>query len=244
MTVKTTIRTGATLAVMLVGFGLTPSVSAATQLRACDDYSVIYCGVYSKSELTTKITNGDTKHSSADIKQIYFNEGRGITTAGINSAVEGIIYADGRITVNGKTVATGAMNGARLQTSGSVKQGSLWFRPVGQSTIAQTGPAEAYVNMDGGVFHWAIQKSCGNTVTAKPVPMPTPTPSHTPTPIPTPSETPTPVPTPAPVPTPSPLPATGASDALGGIVGIGALGYASRAYLRSKTSLIRSHKRK
>jgi len=53
-------------------------------------------------------------------------------------------------------------------------------------------------------------------------------------------------PTPTPVPTPTPtgqvlsanLPATGPESALGGVAGLTAIGYASRAYLRSRKSVL------
>ena len=259
--INSNLKVGA-IVLVLAASVLTPlAVSAATQPRDCDTNAIVYCGSYSKPELNKKIANGDTRNSAANLKQIFFNEGRGITAAGIGSAVEGTVYKDGRVVVAGKTVATGAMSSGRQYMPGSTKQGSVWVRSVGASFASNSIPA--YVNMDGGVFHWAIIKSCGNTVTAKAVPKPTPTPTpvptKTPTPTPTPTKTPTPSPThtpsPTPVVTPTPtttptpvpvetLPDTGAAGTLGGVLGLGSIGYASQAYLRSKTALSKSQKRK
>jgi hypothetical protein len=40
------------------------------------------------------------------------------------------------------------------------------------------------------------------------------------------------------------LPDTGATDTLGGVMGLGTLGYAGKAYLRSRSNLAKSLKRK
>jgi len=231
---------GSAVVLVLLASALAPlSASAAAQPRDCDNNAIVYCGAYTKSELVKKITDGDTRNSASNLQQIFFNEGRGISTAGIGSAVDGTVFKDGRVVVGGKTVATNAMSSGRQQMSGSTKQGSVWIRSVSISFKSDSIPA--YVNMDGGVFHWAILKSCGNTVTAKNVATPTPTP--TPTPTSTPMPTPTPIPTPTPTPE-QPLADTGATDALGGAMGLGALGYATSAYLRSKSAVVKSQKRK
>ena len=58
------------------------------------------------------------------------------------------------------------------------------------------------------------------------------------------NEAPTPTPTPVPTPTPTGqvlsanLPATGPETAFGGVAGLTAIGYASRAYLRSRKSVL------
>ncbi len=247
---------GSAVALVLVASAITPlAASAVSQPRDCDANSIVNCGAYTKTELDNKIAKGDSRNSAASIQQIYFKEGRGITSAGISNAVDGTVFKDGRVVVSGKTVATAAMSSGRQFMPGSTKSGSVWIRSVSVSFVSSSIPA--YVNMDGGVFHWAIIKSCGNTVSAKPVakpsPTPTPTPTPTPMPTPTPSRTPTPTPTPTPmqtpvptpVPTPEqPLPATGAGDVLGGAIGLGSLGYASQVYLRSKANLMKSLKRK
>ena len=252
MTFTHRIFKGSAIALVLITSSLAPlSVSAATQPRDCDSNAIVYCGVYTKAELSVKISKGDTRNSAFNLQRIFFNEGRGITTAGIGRAVEGTVYKDGRVVVGGKTVATAAMSSGRQYISGSKKQGSVWIRPVSVSFVSNSIPA--YVNMDGGVFHWAIIKSCGNTVSAKAIPKPTPEPTPTPTPTPIPTYTPVPtltptpslIPTPPPVPTPEqPLPDTGAADVLGGAMGLGTLGYAGQAYLRSKSNLVKSLKRK
>ena len=221
------------------------AVTAASQPRDCDNNAVVYCGAYTKTELNKKISEGDTRNSAANLKQIFFNEGRGITLSGINNAVDGTVFKDGRVVVGGKIVATGAKSVGRQQLSSSTKQGSVWIRPVNVSFKSDS--IAAFINMDGGVFRWAILKSCGNFVSAKAVPTPAPTNTPKPSPFITPIPPLTPVITETPTPTPiaqPPLAETGSSGTLGGVMGLGALGYAGHAYLRSKNALNKSQKRK
>lgn len=208
-------------AVMIIGGIVVPvtSVLGSGQPRDNDTNSIMWGGCYTKSECITKINNGDKHHSSTNLKQIYYKEGRGITEANFKSSatVDGTVYKDGRVVVDGKTVATGAQGIGRSYMNGSHKSGSVWERPTSVSFAANSIPA--YVNMEGGKFHYAVIKSCGNAVKAVAVavkpsptptktPTPTPTPKHTPTPTPTctPSSTPTPTPTKTPTPTPTPSP--------------------------------------
>ncbi|MDF2460613.1 MAG: hypothetical protein K0S68_16 [Candidatus Saccharibacteria bacterium] len=155
--------------------------AAAGEPRDCETFSIIYCGAYTKAELLKKMTEGDGRHSAANIQQIYYKEGRGVTEANFKSAstVDGRVYKDGRVVVNGKTVATGGKAISRTYTEGSTKSGSVWMRPNSQGFAVDSIPA--WVNMDGGQFRYYIIKSCGNIGVATPVK--TPTPSPTPAPV-------------------------------------------------------------
>lgn len=180
---------------------LIPALSlGATQPRDADANSVVYNGAYTKTEWLDKIQNGDSKHTAADLQQIIFNENRGISRANFMSGdtVDGIVFKDGRVMVGGSTVATNALSVGRSFIAGSTKDGSVWERPTSVSFVAESIPA--FVNMEGGTFHYAVIKSCGNPVRATPVPQPTPTPTPMPTPNPTPTPTPTPTPSATPVP--------------------------------------------
>jgi uncharacterized repeat protein (TIGR01451 family) len=97
------------------------------------------------------------------------------------------------------------------------------------------------------------QKGCDDAYikVTKPA-TPSPTPSATPSTTPTPSKTPTPTATPSPTnspavlgkgtETPTVLPETGTAAALGALVGLTTVGYATSAYLRSRKSLVKSLK--
>lgn len=255
---------------LLSGLGLGVADAATSQPRDCNDNSVIYCGVYTKTGFNNIINSNNDGHGHTDMKAIYLQQGRGITLANFDSSdtVDGVTTKDGRVIVNGKVVATGAWSTGRHKVAGAVQSGSLWSTPNSVQFLSDSIPA--FVNMAGGTFHYAIIKSCGNTVTAKPVPKPTPTPTpkptHTPTPpvhkpvttptptvkatpTPTPKPTHTPTPTPivpvtTPTPTPVPLPDTGAAAAIPGALGLGAIGLTTRKYLRGKADLRKSLKRK
>jgi hypothetical protein len=179
---------------------VTPAVADATtsQPRDNDANAIVWGGAYTKGEFIDKVRNGDGHNSAANIQEILFRQNRNITesTFSSSSTVNGTVYKDGRVTVGNKTVATGATSVGRHNLPGSTKDGSVYSRPVSVSFAAQSIPAWVY--MEKGVFKYAILKSCGNPVKAKPAPAP-----KTPTPAP---KTPAPkTPTPAPkTPTPQP----------------------------------------
>jgi hypothetical protein len=216
MSIFTKFRTKALslVSITLVVAGLVaPGMAAAvSQPRDTDANSIMFNGAYSKSEWSSKVANGDTKHSSANLKQIYYNEGRGITLANFmsSSTVDGTVFKDGHIEVAGKTVAVGARSVGRSYMAGSTQSGSVWERATSVSFVANSIPA--FVNIEGGSFHYAIIKSCGNSVRATstihpaPTPAPTPKPTPKPTPAPTPAPTLKPTTTPISTPTPTPIP--------------------------------------
>jgi hypothetical protein len=206
------ILAGITASLVLVGALLAPNFVNAANGRDATQNSILYNGAYSKAEWLSKVDNGDGYHTSANIKQIYYQENRGITQANFMSAntVDGVVYKDGRVEVNGKTVATNSFSIGRDYMPGATRSGSVWETP--NSTSFLSNSIQAYVDMEGGTFHYAVIKSCGNALRATPVPKPVPvvTPKPTPKPIVTPKPTPKPVvtpkPTPKPVVTPKPTP--------------------------------------
>jgi hypothetical protein len=227
------------VALILGGMLIPAAASAVSQPRDCESNSIMWCGAYTKSEFLNKIANGDGHNTAADLRHIYYSEGRGITSTNFNSSatVDGVVFKDGHVEVAGKTVATGAVDVGRSFKTGSVRSGSVWERTPQISFAANS--IQAWVNMDGGTFHYFILKSCGNAGRATPVkkPTPSPTPSHTPSPTPTHTPTPTPTKTPGEV-LGVTLPDTGPEAALGGVAGLTTIGFASRAYMRSRRSLL------
>lgn len=128
----------------------------------CDGNAVMYCGADDKQTLLYRINNGDGRNSSANLKEIYYNEGRGITEAGINTAVDGEVHKDGTVWVGGQKVASGVFSSGREYMQNSSRDGSIWMRPPAVSFNSNS--LSAFVNMDGGTFHWAILKACGNPI--------------------------------------------------------------------------------
>ncbi len=182
----------ASLIVVTVGL---PVAANADGGRDCVANSIMWCGALTKTEWVNKVHAGDGHNSAANIQQIYFKEGRGITEADFKSSctVDGVAYKDGRVVVGGKTVATGAKSIGRAQQPGAVRSGSVWMTPNQNAFLS--GSISAWVDMCGGQFHWFILKSCGNAGVGMAVAKPTPAP----TPKPAPKISPTPKPTPAPV---------------------------------------------
>lgn len=89
----------------------------------------------------------------------------------------GTVTRSGKVIVNGKVVATEAQSYGRSQLPGSARVGSLWRRPTSVAFNQDSLPAYVYMDKDGR-FGYAVIKSCGNLVTAKPKPIaPKPTPA-------------------------------------------------------------------
>lgn len=185
-------------AAVAVVFGLVAPalVSAATGPVDTDANAIMWGGAYDKTTWQNKVKNGDGHNSASNLQTIYYNQGRGISASNFNSTVDGVVYKDGHVTVGGKTVATGAKSLGRQNMPGSTLDHGLYIRPTSVS-FASTS-IQAFVNMDGGVFHYAILKSCGNPVAATPVPKATPAPTPRATATPRPSSTPRPSVTPSP----------------------------------------------
>ena len=218
------------------------AVAAADDTRDCDNNAVVYCGAYSPSELTFKIDNGDGHNDTANLKQIFYHENHGITAESIARAVDGTVKRDGHVMVGTNVVADNVSIEGRDTVAGATKDGSLFPRTTSAAFSADSAPA--LVNTDGGVFRWAVLKSGGNIVKAQ-----TSAPSATPTPSPTPDATPTATPTTVPTTggtgTDGPLPSAGAeAPVAGAALGLGALSYSIRAWVRSRRNLLSSLRRK
>jgi hypothetical protein len=196
---------------------LQASVVVAADGRNCDNNAIVYCGAQSTGELAQIMQSGDGRH--ADIVQIYAQYG--ISQDKVAQAVNGQVTKDGRVLVDNKVVATGAMTVGRQDMPGSTKVGSIFSRPP--SVSFRQNALDAFVYMPGGQFAWAIIKSCGNPVAATPVAAvqaaavaPAP-PAVTPPPA-------------------APLPQTGSASLIG-ITGSILMGYTVRAYLKSRSRL-------
>ena len=190
--------TGAFIGVMLItGIRATETVGAVSivSARDCDSNAVMNCGA-----LTTKQVQD--KYGNAGVSAIYNHFG--ITASDINkintTAVAGVVHKSGKITVNGATVATGAITAGRENISGStkVKSGDVTFYKRAPSVSFRVESLSAFVVMENGVFQYAIIGACGNPVSGTPTTKP---PVSTPTkPKPTPPVTTPPTPTPDPTP--------------------------------------------
>lgn len=141
-----------------VSLGQAAPVGAVDNSRDCDKYAIVYCGTMSTSEIKAKYNDGDNDKVFSAF---------GINKSDISGNIrEGIVYRDGRVVVNGKTVATGAIMAAR-HLGGNAISGSETAKKVSVNKMsdAQT----AFVKFDAnGRFLWAVMKPCGNPVTGTP----------------------------------------------------------------------------
>lgn len=150
---------------------------AISSFRNCNDDAIIRCGALTQKEL---LKNYDA--NTGDVQSIYRHYG--ITRADIagtaSDIVHGTVYQDGRVVVNGKTVATGAYSVSRVRfTSQGVPRnvvinGKTYYE--GPSMRIFTGPVDAFIYMRDGVFHKAILSSCANPLIATPTEKPKPKP--------------------------------------------------------------------
>lgn len=150
--------------------------SNATLPRDCDNNSIIYCGGITPSELASRYNANKT----GDLKTVYHSYGLSdyeMTHAG-TSAKMGEVHRDGRVTVNGETVATGATSIGRQQLYANrtkVKIGNKYYYEGSPEYSYAKGVESivAYVFFDNdGNFKAAVMTSCGNPVHAHPKPKP------------------------------------------------------------------------
>ena len=160
-------------AVLLFNFMSTNS-DAASLPRDCDNNSIIYCGATTPDELKKFYKENKT----GDLPAVYNHYG--ITGAMINSvsnANMGEVHKDGRITLNGKTVATGATSIGRkdvYKPSTKVTIGGKTYYQHEQKSTFAVESIKAFVFLDkDGKFIGAILTSCANPFTGKPTPVPT-----------------------------------------------------------------------
>ncbi len=138
----------------------------------CSGNSVMHCGAVSVPNFDSKLANGDGVNSASELQQVYGSWG--ITAGTMAGVVSGVVTRGGDVIVGGKVVATGAESVGRDFKAGSHRdpRSGLWMRPT--SIIFSQPSLTAWVNMSGGVFHWAVLDSCGNMVGGHPTPPPPP----------------------------------------------------------------------
>lgn len=155
---------------LLISYIGGPSEAASVDTtRDCDSYAVIRCGTMNANELraeydslNTNKSNGSTTKQS-DIPAIF--SALGIKRADLNgSFVKGVVYKDGTVRVNGKTVATGAKTAIR-NVGGTAISGSSTAKIVSTSRMGSSQEALVRLNANGQ-FVFAVMTPCGNPVQA------------------------------------------------------------------------------
>jgi hypothetical protein len=228
----------------------TKSASAAS---SCDKVNIVYCGLDGSTDAnyvtsfksfyasnTSGHANSPTvKKNYTDLQTIYSWAGvtaSDVTALNTTNTKVGTLYRDGHITVDGKTVATGAWVSARFtEGSGYVKVSDGVYARKTTTSFANAS-SKVIVYMPNGQMKWAVMVECGNAVKATPVVTPktpetptTPTTPETPV-ITTTTSTSTPTVTTA----AATLPNTGAGDVFGLFSGVSVAGGAAHHIIRKR----------
>lgn len=149
----------------------TTTTNAATA-RDCDDNAIMRCGAVTTTELRQKYE----ANQNGDVQAIFAHYGVSKAMVG-GSMKTGTVTRDGKVIVDGKTVATGAQSVGRQNISGSTAvtiAGKTYYqRPTSVSFRSES--LSAFVFMDArGQYIGAVIQSCGNPVKATPTPPPAP----------------------------------------------------------------------
>lgn len=165
----------------LVG-GATLTVSRVSAAGDCDNNAIIHCGFSSASGFISDVRNNSDDVGHHDLQSVYahqFVSGQFLSSSiygdFASHAVAGTAYKDGRIVVNGQTVATGTSSIGRLESfQGSnpksyvVGSTTYWGNVNSQSFASDSLPVYVLFN-DQGTMQFAVLKSCGNPVFGPPV---------------------------------------------------------------------------
>ena len=147
-------------------------LASPSQAAGCNKFNVVYCGTNSMSEL-------QTAYSRTEIKELY-KEWYITSTMiqGGSNMREGVVDANGNITVDGRVVATNSITvqskaGTRQpqpQRSYKTSNGYTYYQyPTGQSFVDGPKSYKMYAWFDNdGKFITGVIKDCGNPVWGTP----------------------------------------------------------------------------
>lgn len=150
-------------------------ITSAATARDCSTNSVDYknlnggCGAATPGELIKDIKSNDPN----DLKNIYAHYGLDTSSYDkfVSSAQMGTVYKDGRVVVNGQTVATSAWSVGRHNFAGRTKltiAGKTYYTsPTSVSFGSDSIPAMVMFDSTGKM-QYAVLTACGNPVTATP----------------------------------------------------------------------------
>lgn len=174
--------TGLVLIVVALGSLLGTGRQSVSALGTCTANNIMHCGATSPANFISKVRS-DNGGTEPDLKAIYAAYGLSPSDYDrfASSAKAGTAYQDGRIVVDGKTVATDAVSIGRVAAS----QGSGYFTQTidghqyygNTNDKAYQGPVPVWVLMDGSSnMQFAVVGTlCGNPMKGTP-PKPAPKP--------------------------------------------------------------------
>ena len=157
-----------------LGFAMLGGIWLASPSQAvgCNSFNVVYCGTHSMSELQTAYSRTEIKEL---YKEWYVTE---TMVQGGSNMREGVVDANGNITVDGRVVATNAITvqskaGTRQpqpQRSYKTSNGYTYYQyTTGQSFVDGPKSYNIYAWFDNnGSFITGVIKDCGNPVWGNP----------------------------------------------------------------------------
>ncbi|MGB4758503.1 MAG: PKD domain-containing protein [Candidatus Saccharimonadales bacterium] len=149
-------------------FGLVFSKLSAAPGGDCTPNSIIECGVGSASEFVAKAN----ENAPGDLQTIYADYGLVPSEYArfASNAKSGTSFTDGRIEVDGRTVATGTSSIGRTQFSYSHAKGiggKTYYESATTSVQKSNLPVLVLFNEQGG-FEFAVITTCGNPISGNP----------------------------------------------------------------------------
>ena len=157
-----------------LGFAMLGGIwlASPSQAASCNSFNVVYCGTHSMSELQTAYSRTEIKEL---YKEWYVTE---TMVQGGSNMREGVVDANGNITVDGRVVATNAITvqskaGTRQpqpQRSYKTSNGYTYYQyTTGQSFVDGPKSYNVYAWFDNnGSFITGVIKDCGNPVWGNP----------------------------------------------------------------------------
>ena len=157
-----------------LGFAMLGGIwlASPSQAASCNSFNVVYCGTHSMSELQTAYSRTEIKEL---YKEWYVTE---TMVQGGSNMREGVVDANGNITVDGRVVATNAITvqskaGTRQpqpQRSYKTSNGYTYYQyTTGQSFVDGPKSYNIYAWFDNsGSFITGVIKDCGNPVWGNP----------------------------------------------------------------------------
>ena len=157
-----------------LGFAMLGGIwlASPSQAAGCNKFNVVYCGTHSMSELQTAYSRTEIKEL---YKEWYVTE---TMVQGGSNMREGVVDANGNITVDGRVVATNAITvqskaGTRQpqpQRSYKTSNGYTYYQyTTGQSFVDGPKSYNIYAWFDNnGSFITGVIKDCGNPVWGNP----------------------------------------------------------------------------
>ncbi|HET6925168.1 MAG TPA: hypothetical protein VFH39_05030 [Candidatus Saccharimonadales bacterium] len=159
-----------------LALGLAAWLQPVASANDCDNNAIIHCGTGSTAEFIQKVKTNDSLNGFHDLKAVYAHYGLEPADYDrfVSSARPGTAYQDGRIVVDGVTVATDAKSIGRLasyQGSGyftTYINGHAYYGNI-DSRAFKASSIPVMVLFDAkGVMQFAVLTSCGNPVYGSP----------------------------------------------------------------------------